>query len=411
MAWLKVDPMEQRVQFVLKANQQSESMAALCRQFGISRKTGYKWRHRFRTHGLHGLCDQSRRPHHCPRQTSAVWVRRIVELRYKYPHWGAKKLRVLLQRQRRQSPAVPARSTIWKIVRRQGLSEPAPRRRGRTVLVGAPLRVARRANEVWAVDFKGRFRTRDGRWCEPLTVSDVASRYVLAVHALPDQRVGPTQRSFAKLFARRGLPECIRCDNGGPFASIGAGGWSRLSAWWKQLGFEVEWITPGHPEQNGVHERMHRTLKQETASPPAANRRAQQRRFDQWQRRFNAERPHEALRMHVPAQHYQRSRRGYPKRLPAMSYPAEYTVRRVRSNGQIKWCGRKHFLGEALVGMPVGIKSIGVGRHEVYFGLALLGELRDNASRGFHPVITRPRASCRTVSSPLGGRREQTMKV
>jgi len=411
MAWLKVDPMEQRVQFVLKAKQKIESMAALCRQFGISRKTGYKWRHRFRTHGLAGLRDAPRRPHRCPRQTSAVWVRRIVQLHCQYPHWGSKKLRVLLQRRTRRSQTVPARSTIWRIVRRQGLSEPSKRRRGRTMLVGAPLRVARQANEVWAVDFKGRFRTRDGRWCEPLTVSDVASRYVLAVHALLTQRVGPTQRAFAKLFARRGLPDCIRCDNGGPFASIGAGGLSRLSAWWKQLGIEVEWITPGHPEQNGVHERMHRTLKQETASPPAASRRAQQRRFDQWRHQFNRQRPHEALGMQVPAQHYRRSRRRYPKRLPVVSYPAEYARRRVRSNGQIKWCGRKHFLGEALIGMTVGIKSVRVGCQEVYFGLALLGELRDNGIREFHPVITRPRANCGTASSPLGGRKEPTKKV
>ena len=411
MAWLKVDPMEQRVQFVLKAKQKIESMAALCRQFGISRKTGYKWRQRFGTHGLPGLRDRPRRPHHCPRQTSAVWVQRIVQLRSQYPHWGSKKLRVLLQRRTGPSPAVPARSTIWRIVRRQGLSQPAKRRRGRTVLVGVSLRKARRANAVWAVDFKGRFRTRDGRWCEPLTVSDVASRYVLAVQALLTQRVEPTQRAFAKLFARRGLPECIRCDNGGPFASTGAGGLSRLSAWWQQLGIQVQWITPGHPEQNAVHERMHRTLKQETTRPPAPTRRAQQRRFDQWRHQFNQVRPHEALRMHVPAQHYQRSPRRYPKRLPAVSYPTAYARRRVRSNGQIKWCGRKHFLGQALVGMSVGIKSVSVGRHEVYFGLVLLGELRDNGSRGVHAVITRPRANGATGSSPLGGRKEPTKKV
>jgi transposase InsO family protein len=332
-------------------------------------------------------------------------VQRIVQLRSQYPHWGAKKLRALLQRQTPRSAAVPACSTIWTIVRRQGLSQPTKRRRGRTVLLGAPLRVPRHANEVWAVDFKGRFRTLDGGWCEPLTVSDVASRYVLAVHGLPNQRVELARRSFAKLFAQRGLPERIRCDNGGPFASTGAGGWSRLSVWWKRLGIEVEWITPGHPEQNGVHERMHRTLKQETASPSAANRRAQQRRFDQWRQQFNRERPHEALGMQVPAQHYRPSPHRYPKRLPVVSYPAEYALRRVRSNGQIKWCGRKHYLGEALVGMTVAIKPVSDGNHEVYFGLALLGQLRHNGTRDFHPVITRPRLNCQKVSSPLGGRK------
>src|ERR1051325_4830493 len=266
-AWLRVDPMEQRVQFVHEVKQQIESISCLCRKFGISRKTGYKWLHRYRLHGWKGLHELSRRPRRCPHRTNAAWVRRIRKLRHKYPHWGWKKLRVMLQRRARRPHTVPARSTIWQIMRRQGQSVRSKRRRGRTVLRGVPLREAGQANQVWAVDFKGRFRTRDGRWCEPLTVSDVASRYVLAVRALPDQSVERTQKAFRKLFRERGLPECIRCDNGGPFASTGAGGLSRLSVWWQRLGISVEWITPGHPEQNGVHERMHRTLKEETASP------------------------------------------------------------------------------------------------------------------------------------------------
>ena len=244
-----------------------------------------------------------------------------------------------------------------------------------------------------------------GSLCEPLTVSDVASRYVLAVRGLPDQSVERTQKAFRKLFRERGLPECIRCDNGGPFASTGAGGLSRLSVWWQQLGIAVEWITPGHPEQNGVHERMHRTLKAETASPPARHMRAQQRRFDPWRRRFNQERPHEALSMQVPAQHYRRSGRRYPGRLPVVRYPGAYAVRRVRSNGEIKWQGRKQFLGDALIGMRVGVKSMSSERHKVYFGLVLLGELHDHGTRGFHPVVTRPSSNGEIFSSPLGGRK------
>lgn len=405
MAWLKVDPMEQRVRFVLEVKRKIESVTRLCRKFSISRKTGYKWLHRYRLHGLNGLHELSRRPRRCPHRTSLAWVRRIQQLRKKYPHWGSKKLRVLLQRRTRRPEAVPARSTIWQIMRRQEPIAPSKRRRGRTLLRGAALRVARQANEVWAVDFKGRFRTSDGCWCEPLTVSDVASRYVLAVRALPDQSVERAQKAFRKLFAQRGLPECIRCDNGGPFASTGAGGLSRLSVWWQQLGIEVEWISPGHPEQNGVHERMHRTLKAETASPPAGNMRAQQRRFDPWRRRFNQERPHEALSMQVPAQRYQRSKRRYPSRLPVVNYPAAYAVRRVRSNGEIKWHGSKQFIGDALIGMRVGVKSTSPGRNQVYFGLMLLGELHENGSNRFHPVITRPWPKVENFFSPLGGRK------
>jgi hypothetical protein len=245
-----------------------------------------------------------------------------------------------------------------------------------------------------------------------LTVSDVASRYVLAVQALPDQRWERAQKVFRKLFRQRGLPDCIRCDNGGPFASTGAGGLSRLSVWWRQLGIEVEVICPGHPEQNGVHERMHLTLKQDTASPPAADRRTQQVRFDRWQREFNQQRPHEALADRMPAELYERSRRRYPKRWASVSYPAEYAVRRVRSNGEIKWRGRRRFVGEALEGVRVGLQEVGRGRYQVYFGSVLLGELRETDAGGLRAVVTRPASGrAQYCPSPLGGRGKGNNKV
>jgi putative transposase len=407
MAWNLVKPMKQRVGFVLEVKRMLLPVAEVCRMFGISRKTGYKWLARYHAQGLQGLRQRSCRPHRTPLRTPTHWVRRILALRRQHRRWGPKKLRALLLRRMRGPQLLPARSTIGLILQRAGLSAPRRSRRGRTGLTGAVLRVAQRPNEVWAVDYKGRFRTADGRWCEPLTVSDVASRYVLAVQGLPDQRWERAQKVFRKLFQQRGLPDCIRCDNGGPFASTGAGGLSRLSVWWRQLGIEVELITPGHPEQNGVHERMHLTLKQDTASPPAANRRAQRLRFGRWQREFNQQRPHEALGDRTPGELYERSRRRYPKRLAIVRYPAEYAVRRVRSNGEIKWCGRRRFVGDALERMRIGLKEVGRGRHEVYFGSVLLGYLRKTDAGGLHAVVTRPASGRAKFFSPLGGRKER----
>lgn len=411
MARLKVISMERRVEFVLRRKEDNESMTELCRRFHISRKTGYLWWHRYRRYGLNGLRLRSRRPRRSPRQTAAIWIRKIRRLHKQFPHWGSKKLRAMLLRRARSLCAVPARSTIWRIMHRHQGKSLCKRRARRTVVRGRPLRAAQCVNEVWTVDFKGRFRTRDGRWCEPLTVVDLVSRYVLEVRSLPDQTTRHTQRVFLKLFRKYGIPACIRCDNGGPFASTGAGGLSRLSAWWKRLGIDVEWITPGHPEQNGAHERMHRTLKAETLHRPAANLRTQQRRFDRWRRQFNYQRPHEALGMKTPAELYRRSTRRYPKRLKPIEYSAHSIVRMVRSNGEIKWRGRKQFIGDALVGMPVGLTAVGGGQYRVHFGLVLLGELHDNGICRFHPVVTRPDCSREKFSSPLGGRKQEKQEV
>jgi hypothetical protein len=239
--------------------------------------------------------------------------------------------------------------------------------------------VASKANEVWAVDFKGWFKTGDGQRCEALTMSDLATRYVLCCRALEEQsfaRVYPIMKRVFKLY---GLPRIIRVDNGSPFASRGVGGLSRLSVWWMRLGIAVEFITPGHPQENGSHERMHRTLKAETAGQPAYHLRKQQRRFDVWRRRFNTQRPHEALAQERPAKLYQRSARAYreAKQLPSPHYPLGWSVRRVRSNGEIKWHGRKRFIGEALVGQLIGLTPVKADRCEVYFMGRLLGALHE----------------------------------
>jgi hypothetical protein len=234
------------------------------------------------------------------------------------------------------------------------------------------------------VDFKGWFRTRDGRRVEPLTVRDMFSRYLLAVRVLPNQTWKPVQRVFMRLFRQNGYPEVIRVDNGMPFGSIGPAGLSRLSAWWSALGIRVEFIAPGHPEQNGAHEQMHRVLKAETTRPASSNRRAQQRRIDRWVSIYNQIRPHQALGQRAPAEIYQPRPSG--SRAVDLKYPNRWWMRRVRSNGQIKWHGRKRFIGEAFVGYSIGLKPIGPGIWTVYFADLLIGELREMDQGRMRPV-------------------------
>ncbi len=389
MAWKKVLPMEERVRFVLEVEKGELPIAELCRRFGVSRKTGYKWIRRYEAKGLEGVRERSRQPLRCPHRTGQEWEERIIYERLKHPRWGPKKIREILNR-KGWAGKVPASSTIGGILSRADLVKPRKRRRHRRPSFKGPLREARYPNHIWAVDYKGWFRTRDGERCEPLTVSDVYSRYVLEVKGLVDQSYERAWKVFDDLFGTYGLPEVIRSDNGGPFASTGAGGLSRLSVWWVLLGINLELIAPGHPEQNGVHERMHLTLKEETCKPPAGNRRAQQRRFNRWRREFNEERPHEALDMQTPSQRYRRSSRHYDGKLKQPTYPEGYEIRRVRSNGEIKWKGRKRFIGEALKGTLVGVKSVEEDWNQVYFGSILLGDLHESDTGGLRSSISLP---------------------
>jgi putative transposase len=330
------------------------------------------------------LRDLARRPHHSPRRISPKWLVWIRRLRRRHRSWGSRKLGARL---RKENPgqAVPCARTIGKWLQRLKLSRRRKRhsRRG-TQLRRRELTMARSSNHVWTVDFKGWFRTQDGQRVEPLTVRDLFSRYLLAVRLLEDQSWMPVRRVFLGLFRRNGYPKVIRMDNGAPFGSIGAAGLSKLSAWWTALGIQVEFIAPGHPEQNGAHEQMHRVLKAETTQPASRHLRAQQRRTDRWAKVYNTLRPHEALRQRAPAEVY-RSKRCRP-RSEALNYPHHWDVRRVRSNGQIRWRGRKRFVGEAFVGYPVGLKPVGKANYAVYFAGQLLGELWESDQGGIRPA-------------------------
>ena len=387
MPWKDVVPMEQRVRFVLMVQDDLENFASACRQFGISRKTGYKWWDRFEAEGLLALEERSRRPLHSPKATTVEWCKRVLLLRKERPRWGPKKLRARLMALS-QGGVVPAASTMGRILAAAGVVGRGRKRRlPGPVLVSPDLTVPKAANEVWAVDFKGWFRLGNGQRCEPLTVSDLFSRYILCCAGGPDVSYEQARPVFQALFKENGQPAKIRVDNGPPFGSRGAAGLGRLAVWWVSLGIKPEFITPGHPEQNGSHERMHRTLKAEAIDPVGRNRRVQQKQLDQWRWEFNDERPHEALGQVTPASLYEKSTRAYPGPLEPWSYPVGYVNRRVRTNGEIRWAGRKRFIGEAFIGQTLGVSQIKEGKHRVYFHAHLLGELDQTDEGGMRPAL------------------------
>lgn len=371
MPWHETYVMDERMAFIVDWQRDEWSVAALCRHYGVSRKTGYKWIDRFAAEGMDGLKDRSRAAQRHPNALEPEAIETIVAARMNHPSWGPKKIKAWLSMKRPEA-GWPAQSTIAELLDRHGLIRHRRKRR-HVPLHGAPLSAAAQANDVWGVDFKGWFRTGDGARCEPLSLSDLASRYVLRLQAL--ERIDGEQvwSILQTAFFEFGLPRVMRSDNGAPFASTAAGGLSRLGVRLIKAGVVPERIAPGKPQQNGRHERMHRTLKDETASPPAATLRQQQLRFDAFRRTFNEERPHEALGQTPPAQHYCPPVRPYSGRLREPDYSADQVVRRVRSNGEIKWRGERLFISEALAGEPLGLRETADGNFELSYGPVVLG--------------------------------------
>jgi len=371
MPWMETCAVDQRMRFVLECLRGEYSMAAVCRVFGISRRVGYKWLRRYGLEGVDGLKDRNRAPRRHPNEILPSIEGAVLAARRKHPTWGPKKLRVLLERSDPQTPW-PACSTIGEILIRHGLTVPR-KRRHRTPPQTGPFRACDEPNSTWCADLKGWFRTGDGTRCDPLTMSDAFSRYVLRCQGLVHTGFETVEPLFEATFREYGLPRVIRTDNGSPFASRGLGGLSRLSVWWVKLGIVHERIDPGHPEQNGRHERMHRTLKAETASPPAQTFRGQQRRFDLFGLEFNQQRPHEALGMATPASIYVYSPRPYPERVSDVTYPDDVEVRRVKPNGVFNWKNRRVFLGEAFGRELVGLEAIDDRYWRVWFSRVALG--------------------------------------
>jgi putative transposase len=375
MPWSETSPMDERFQFVADVRRAHESMTALCDRYGISRKTGYKWCTRYAVEGPAGLLEHSRRPHSSPAATSDAVITALLALRARHPRWGGKKLVAVLAR---RAPALPplAPSTAAALLQRHGCIT-RPRRQRALGHPGRPNTSMLAPNDTWTADFKGQFKTGDGRYCYPLTVVDGASRFLLACRALTSVRTVEARPVFERLFRIYGLPERLRSDNGVPFATTALARLSPLSVWWIRLGIRPELIEPGHPEQNGRHERMHKTLKAESTRPPAATLAAQQRVFDAFRAEFNEERPHEALDQCTPASCYVTSPRRYMSRLTPLEYPAHCEVRRVSLNGGIRWHEHWVNVSHVLGGEYISFEEIDDALWQVSFGPVALGRFHE----------------------------------
>ena len=358
MPWKECSVMDERLRFVARLLD-GEAMSEVCREFGISRKTGYKIFSRYREHGAEALTDRSRRPVRYANQLPAQIENLVVTLKREKPHWGARKIRELLVRRLAGDIRIPAKSTIHAVLHRHGLVNGIRRPRHRAT--GTPLSPGLVPNDLWCADFKGEFKLGNGKYCYPLTVTDHASRFLLLCEALDSTREDTAITAFEQLFLERGLPAAIRSDNGVPFASPNAlFNLSKLSVWWLRLGIGIERIRPGHPQQNGRHERMHLTLKKEATRPPGSNSLQQQAKFDAFVSEFNTERPHEALAMKMPVEAYSPSPRPY-RGLPDLSYPLHDRDVLVTACGRICMHRKKINISTVLAGQRVGIKEVDEG--------------------------------------------------
>jgi putative transposase len=379
MPWSETSPMNERIRFVADVQNRLLSMTELCERYQISRKTGYKWLDRLEEEGPRGLEEHSRKPLHCPHKTPEHIEQEIVQARLRHPAWGAKKLLALLRRRHRDWQW-PALSTVADMLKRNGLVS-KPRRRPHQGHPGKPDTPMDQPNAVWTTDFKGQFKTLDGLYCYPLTVADGFSRFLLGCQGLYSTSSELSKPVFVRLFQEYGLPNIMRSDNGAPFATTAIARLSKLSVWWIRLGIFPELIEPAHPQQNGRHERMYRTLKAETTRPPAANLRAQQRRFNEFRNEFNHLRPHEAIGLEPPASLYAPSDRPYPKKLPPIEYPDHFEVRYVSANGGIRWKSRWVNVSQTLITQYVGLEEIDNGIWSVNFGPIELGRLDERDFR------------------------------
>ena len=375
---METNATEQRRNFVRDYESGQWSMSELCERYGITRPAGYKWVERIRAEGEAGLVERSRAPNGCPHRTPVAMEQRILALRTRYG-WGAKKLLQVLEKQR-PDVAWPARSTVNAILERNGKLR-KNRRRRKWGHPGAVRLETTGPNQVWPADFKGQFKTRDGCYCYPLTVTDHYSRKLLVCRGLPSVRTEGAKPVFRRLFREAGLPEAIRTDNGAPFASTGIHGLCELNVWWMQLGIVHQRIRPSNPQENGQHERMHKDLKREATRPPASNLRGQQRKFDRFRRVYNEERPHDGIDGDFPCERWQPSPRPYPEQIQLPEYPAHLEVRRVSAAGTFRLRAKQPFLSNALADQYIGLEEVGDGLWNIVYYRTLLGRIDERTGR------------------------------
>ena len=375
MPWKEIDIVKLRKQFIEEyLGKNYPSFSNLCASYGITRPTGYKWRDRFMQGGFNGLEDRSSAPKNIHHQTPEDIIQVIIETKLSHKHWGPKKLLDYLKRHNPEL-TLPADSTAGEILKRAGLVK---KRRKRWSVAADELAFSEvtQNNQVWGIDYKGQFKLGNGNMCYPLTITDSHSRYLLCCQALQSTRFDDAKYWMEQIFREYGLPDAIRSDNGNPFATIAAGGISRLSMWWIQLFIRPERIKPGYPQQNGRHERMHKTLKAETTKPAAHTEKSQQKKFDDFQHEYNHERSHEALGRKCPAEVYQSSPREYPEKLPPIIYDEGLQVRTVKCGGEIKWRNAYIYISQILSGEKVSLEEIDNDVWEVKYGFYKLGIIR-----------------------------------
>lgn len=380
MPWLETVPMQQRQQFITDHRRGLYTMRELCARYNVSRKTGYKWLKRFERHGLEGLTDRSHAPHQCPHRINAALASLLCRTRRAHTSWGPEKILDYLRPRHSDITTWPAISTVGDLFARKGLVRKRRRRRKLLHPGAVPIRTAA-PNDLWTADFKGQFRTSDGVYCYPLTIADQHTRFLLTCQGLLSVETPGARKVFERAFREFGLPAAIRTDNGVPFATSALHGLSQLNVWWMRLGIQHQRIRPASPQENGAHERMHKTLKAETIRPPKPNRRAQQLAFNRFRSEFNEERPHKSLAGDTPASRYTASPRPFPNRLPPLEYPGHFIVKRVTNAGTFRLKHKLLFLAHPLQQLHIGLEEIADGIWSIYFGTVLLGRVDEREMR------------------------------
>jgi len=383
MPWLETAPVEQRLKFIEDARSDRFTMAALCARYGVSRRVGYKWIERFEEEGRRGLRDRSRAPHHCPHRIDSELAELLCALRRQHPLWGARKLLRILSKRHPRINKWPAPSTAADLLARRGLVQRRRRRRPHVHPGVVPATTAE-PNDLWTADFKGQFRTGNGIYVYPLTIADQHTRFLLTCHGLLSTQTVTARPIFERTFREYGLPRAIRTDNGVPFATQAIHGLSYLNVWWMRLGIQHQRILPGRPDQNGAHERMHRTLKRHVTRPVRRTPTAQQRAFDEFRSEYNALRPHEWLNQDTPSSRYRSSPRPFPNRLPPLEYPEHFVVKKITTGGTFRFRHRLLYLANAMVDQHIGLEETDDGVWNIFFNTVLLATLdeKDYVIRG-----------------------------